>query len=218
VVLHSLSKAIGASGLAIAGAVTARRGIRVRVGPDELRDDFATHLKLLPGRDLGPALSPGSALAILSDLRTLRTRMDAWGRSTQAVAERLEALPAVARVWYPGLPSHPGHAVAARDFSLADGDAEGRPAARYGTLLAFTLKGGLPAARRMYDRLGLIFRATDLGRVKSIATIPSISTHQQQGEEGRAAADIDAGLIRLSVGGEHPDDVIADLAQAIDAH
>jgi cystathionine beta-lyase/cystathionine gamma-synthase len=106
--------------------------------------------------------------------------------------------------------------VAARDFRLADGDADGHEVARYGTLLAFSLKGGLPAARRAYDRLGLVFRATDLGRVKSVAVIPSISTHQQQGEEGRAVADIAPGLIRLSVGGEHPDDVIADLAQALE--
>ncbi len=215
-VIHSLSKAIGGSGLAIAGAVTARHDIPVRVGPDELRADFATHLKLLPGRDLGAALSPLSALVLLSDLRTLRTRMDRWSRSTHTVSEFLEAHPAVARVWYPGLASHPGHVVAARDFSLADGDADGRPAARYGSLLAFGLKGGLPAARRMYDRLELVFRATDLGRVKSVATIPSISTHQQQGDAGRATADIDPGLVRLSVGGEHPDDVIADLAQALE--
>jgi O-acetylhomoserine/O-acetylserine sulfhydrylase-like pyridoxal-dependent enzyme len=216
VVVHSLSKAIGASGLAIAGAVTARRDLPARVATDDLRADFATHLKLLPARDLGAALSPSSALALLSDLRTLRTRMDAWSRSTMAVAEFLEAHRAVERVWYPGLASHPGHAVAARDFSLADGDAEGRPAVRYGTLLAFTLRGGLPAARRMYDGLDLVFRATDLGRVKSIATIPSISTHQQQGETGRAIAEVDPGLIRMSVGGEHPADVIGDLAQALD--
>ena len=132
------------------------------------------------------------------------------------VARFLEAHPAVASVAYPGLASHPGHAVAARDFNLADGDAEGLPAARYGTLMAFTLAGGLPAARRAYDRFSLIFRATDLGRVKSVATIPSISTHQQQGEASRAVAQIAPGLIRLSVGGEHPDDVIADLAQALE--
>lgn len=215
VVVHSLSKAIGASGLAIAGAVTARHDIPARVGVDDLRADFATHLKLLPARDLGPALSPSSALALLSDLRTLRGRLDVWSRSTQAVAEFLEDHPAVARVWYPGLASHPGHSVAQRDFALADGDADGRPAKRYGTLLSFALRGGLPAARRMYDRLDLVFRATDLGRVKSVATIPSISTHQQQGETGRAIADVDAGLVRLSVGGEHRDDVIADLAQAL---
>jgi O-acetylhomoserine/O-acetylserine sulfhydrylase-like pyridoxal-dependent enzyme len=217
IVIHSLSKAIGSSGLAIAGAVTARREIALRVGPDDLRADFATHLKLLPARDLGASLSPASALSLLSDLRTLRTRMDAWSRSTMAVATYLEGHPAVERVWYPGLASHPGHAVAARDFSLADGDAEGNPAARYGTLLSFTLRAGLPAARRMYDALDIVFRATDLGRVKSVAAIPSISTHQQQGEAGRAIADVDAGLIRLSVGGEHPADIIADLEQALAA-
>jgi cystathionine beta-lyase/cystathionine gamma-synthase len=198
----------------------ARRDIPVRVGTDELRADFATQVKLLPSRDLGPALSPASALALISDLRTIRTRMDAWSRGAMTVARFLEAHPAVASVAYPGLETHAGHAIAARDFSLADGDADGdadgRPAVRYGTLMAFTLAGGLPAARRAYDRLELIFRATDLGRVKSVATIPSISTHQQQGEAGRAVADIAPGLIRLSVGGEHPDDVIADLAQALE--
>ena len=173
-------------------------------------------MKLLPARDLGPALSPVSALALVSDLRTLRTRMDAWSRGTMTVARFLEAHPAVASVAYPGLATHPGHAIAARDFDLADGDADGNPVARYGTLMAFTLRGGLPAARRAYDRLELVFRATDLGRVKSVATIPSISTHQQQGEAGRAVAQIAPGLIRLSVGGEHPDDVIADLAQALE--
>jgi O-acetylhomoserine/O-acetylserine sulfhydrylase-like pyridoxal-dependent enzyme len=217
IVLHSLSKAIGSSGLAIAGAVIARHDIPLRVGPDELRADFATQVKLLPSRDLGPALSPISALALISDLRTLRTRMDAWSRGTMKVARFLEAHPAVAHVSYPGLPSHPGHDLAARDFRLADGDADGHEVARYGTLLSFELRGGLPAARRAYDRLGLVFRATDLGRVKSVAVIPSISTHQQQGEEGRAVARIAPGLVRLSVGGEHPDDVIADLAQALEA-
>ncbi len=142
-------------------------------------------------------------------------RVKARGRRFDTIAVH-EAHPAVASVSYPGLASHPGHEIAARDFSLADGDADGNPVARYGTLLAFTLKGGLPAARRAFDRLGLVFRATDLGRVKSVATIPSVSTHQQQGEAGRAVARIEPGLIRFSVGGEHPDDLIADLAQALE--
>lgn len=73
----------------------------------------------------------------------------------------------------------------------------------------------MPAARAVLDRLGLIWRATDLGRIKSIATIPAISTHQQQGEDGRKLAGIPAGMIRLNVGGEHPADVIADLEQAL---
>ena len=215
VVIQSLSKAIGASGLAIAGAVIARRDIPLRVGTDAMRADFATDLKLLPARDLGPALAPSSALALLSDLRTVRTRMDAWSRSAMSVASFLDAHPAVSSVSYPGLREHPGHALAARDFRLADGDADGHETARYGTLMGFVLRGGLPSARRAFDRLELVFRATDLGRVKSVAVIPSISTHQQQGDAGRATAQIPPGLIRLSIGGEHPADIIDDLAQAL---
>ena len=216
IVVHSVSKSIAASGLAIAGAVVARRGIVSRWGPDELRDDFALHVKLLPMRDHGPALSPFNALMALTDLRTLRGRMDAWSRNAGRVAAFLEGHPAVERVHYPGLASDPGHRVAARDMWLADGaDGEGEPANRFGHLLAFTVRGGQPAARRVLDGLRLVRRATDLGRVKSVATIPSISTHQQQGEEGRAIADVPAGLIRLSVGAEHPGDVEDDLAAAL---
>ncbi len=215
IVVHSVSKSIAASGLAIAGAVVARHSIVSRFGPDALRDDFATYLKLLPMRDHGPAISPFNALMALTDLRTLRTRLDAWSRWTLRVAEFLEGHPAVGRVHYPGLPSHPGHALAASTMWLADGDQDGNPTNRYGHLLAFEVHGGLPAARRAFDHLTLVRRATDLGRVKSIATIPAISTHQQQGEEGRSLADIPANLIRLSVGGEHPQDVIDDLAAAL---
>jgi O-acetylhomoserine/O-acetylserine sulfhydrylase-like pyridoxal-dependent enzyme len=223
VVIHSLSKAIGGSGLAIAGAITARHDIPLRVATDDMRADFATHIKLLPLRDFGPSLSAASALSLISDLRTLRTRVDAWSRNTMRVARWLEERPAVESVSYPGLASHPGHTIAARDFRLADGVAvgdnegdAGPASARYGNLLAFTVRGGLPAARRAFDRLEIVFRATDLGKAKSVATIPSVSTHQQQGEEGRAIAQVDDGLIRLSVGGEHPDDIIADLAQALE--
>jgi cystathionine beta-lyase/cystathionine gamma-synthase len=83
--------------------------------------------------------------------------------------------------------------------------------------MSFRVKGGAVAARKMFDGLERIWRATDLGRVKSVATIPAISTHQQQGEEGRELADIPQNLIRLCVGGEHADDIIADLKQALDS-
>ncbi|HTT57753.1 MAG TPA: PLP-dependent transferase, partial [Opitutaceae bacterium] len=76
-------------------------------------------------------------------------------------------------------------------------------------------RGGHAAARAAFDALQRIWRATDLGRIKSVATIPAISTHQQQGSEGRKLARIPANLIRLCVGGEHPDDIIADLDQAL---
>jgi cystathionine beta-lyase/cystathionine gamma-synthase len=86
---------------------------------------------------------------------------------------------------------------------------------RYGHLMSFCVKGGAEAARRVFDRLQRIWRATDLGRVKSVATIPAISTHQQQGEAGRKLAHIPSNLIRLCVGGEHPDDILADIDQAL---
>ncbi len=215
VVVHSMSKAIAGSGLAIAGALVARHGIPSRVGEDAMREDFATWVKLLPFRDRGPAISPFTALMVLSDLRTLRERVDRWSRNALTVAAFLESHPAVEAVAYPGLPSHPGHDVARRDMWLVDGDDEGHPVNRFGHLMSFDVRGGAQAARRVFDRFRLVFRATDLGRVKSVATIPAISTHQQQGDEGRSLAGIPSNQIRLSVGGEHPDDVIADLDRAL---
>jgi O-acetylhomoserine/O-acetylserine sulfhydrylase-like pyridoxal-dependent enzyme len=215
VVVQSLSKAIGGSGLAIGGAVIARRDLPSKVGPPELREDFATHVKLLPFRDHGPALSPFNAAMILTDLRTLRGRVDRWSRGAAHVAAFLETHPRVEAVHYPGLASHPDHDLACRDLWLADGDDDGQPVNRFGSLLAFDVAGGPARARAVFDGLRLIRRATDLGRVKSIATIPAISTHQQQGEEGRALAGIPGHQIRLSVGGEDPRDVIADLERAL---
>jgi O-acetylhomoserine/O-acetylserine sulfhydrylase-like pyridoxal-dependent enzyme len=215
VAVHSLSKTMAGSGLVIAGALIARRGIPSRVGTDELLADFATHVKLLPFRDHGPAMSPFNALMTLSDVRTVRARIDQWSRGAMAVARFLEAHPKVECVQYPGLPSFAGHEIARRDLWLADGDEDGRPVNRYGSLLAFDVVGGQPAARRVFDALGLIWRATDLGRIKSVATIPAISTHQQQGEEGRRLACVPSHEIRLSIGGEHPNDLIADLERAL---
>jgi O-acetylhomoserine/O-acetylserine sulfhydrylase-like pyridoxal-dependent enzyme len=215
VVVQSLSKALGGSGMAIGGALVARKDLPSRVGSEELRADLASHVKLLPFRDHGPAMSPFNALVTLSDIRTVRGRIDHWSRGAMAVASFLAEHAKVERVSFPGLASFPGHEIARRDMWLVDGDERGRPVNRYGSLLAFDVRGGHEAARRVFDRFELIFRATDLGRIKSIATIPAISTHQQQGEEGRALAGIPSNQIRLSVGGEHPDDVIADLDRAL---
>lgn len=215
VVVQSLSKAIGGSGLSIGGAVIARRDLPSRTGPAELREDFATYVKLLPFRDHGPAMSPFNAAMILTDLRTLRGRVDRWSRGAARVAAFLEAHPRIDAVRYPGLATHPDHDLARRDLWLADGNDE-VPVNRYGSLLAFDVAGGASAARRVFDGLRLIRRATDLGRIKSIATIPAISTHQQQGEQGRALARIPDNQIRLSVGGEDPADVIADLERALE--
>jgi cystathionine beta-lyase/cystathionine gamma-synthase len=83
--------------------------------------------------------------------------------------------------------------------------------------MSFNVKGGAQAARDVFDKFNMIYRATDLGRVKTIATIPAISTHQQQGDEGRELASLPSNLIRLSVGMEHPADIINDLEQALKA-
>jgi O-acetylhomoserine/O-acetylserine sulfhydrylase-like pyridoxal-dependent enzyme len=215
IVVHSVSKCLAASGATIAGVVVSRRDIVSKVGPDALREDFATYVKLLPGRDHGPALAPASAASVLHDLRTLRGRVDQMSRSALRVAQFLDSHPGVDRAWYPGLPSHPGHAVASRQMQLVDAEPRDGSPERFGYLLGFEVAGGPLAARRVLDGLRLVFRATDLGRVKSVATIPAISTHQQQGEEGRSLGAVPAGLIRFSVGCEHPDDLIADLDQAL---
>ncbi len=210
IVVHSLSKAMSASGFAIAGAVIARRDIPSKVGSDEMRTDFATHVKLLPFRDHGPSLSPMNALLILNDLRTLRYRMDFYSQNTMKVAHFLENHSGVEQVFYPGLDSMPEHTLAKQYMRLVDSDDS-----RYSHLLSFTVRGGAQAARKVFDKLQIIWRGTDLGKYKSVATIPTISTHQQQGDTGRDLAAIPPHLIRLSVGAEHPDDLIDDLTQAL---
>ena len=216
IVVHSVSKSMACSGFAIAGALIARHDLPSRVGPDEMRADFATYVKLLPFRDHGPSISPFNALMALNDLRTLRTRMDCVSRTTQRVADFLVQHPAVEAVHYPGLASAAEHEVASHYMFLADGEDDyGQPVNRYGQLLSFTITDGPAAARHVFDNLQMIWRATDLGRIKSVATIPAISTHQQQGEAGRTLANVPGNLIRLSVGGEHPADILADLDQAL---
>jgi cystathionine beta-lyase/cystathionine gamma-synthase len=134
------------------------------------------------------------------------------------VALYLEKHPKISKVNYLGLENHPLHEVARRYLKLVDSEFDEhyrKPVNRYGHLMSFQMKGGIPAARNLLDGLKRIWRATDLGRIKSIITIPAISTHQQMGEESRSLAAIPADLVRLCVGGEHPDDLIADLDQSL---
>ncbi|MCP4305443.1 MAG: O-acetylhomoserine aminocarboxypropyltransferase/cysteine synthase [bacterium] len=216
IVVHSTTKSMTSSGFAIGGAVIAKHNITTHIGPDAMRENFAMYVKLLPFRDHGPGISPFNALMTISDLRTLRHRMDTVSNSSMKVARYLESLDSVDRVAYPGLESMPGHEIAARNMWLVDGaDDYGTDINRFGHLLAFEVKGGAVAARKVFDQFEMIWRATDLGRIKSVATIPAISTHQQQGDEGRDLAAVPSNLIRLNVGGEHPDDIIADLDRAL---
>ncbi|HVP40096.1 MAG TPA: PLP-dependent transferase [Candidatus Saccharimonadales bacterium] len=218
IVVQSSSKTLTSSGFGICGAVIARRKIVTNIPVDELREDFALYIKYLPNRDYGPNLHPMQAIMTLNDMRTLRSKMDLMSRSTQRVAEWLEHHPMVESVEYLGLPGHPLHALASRYMWLVDAEHDelyGKPVNRYGHLMSFCVKGGAERTRKVFDGLQRIWRATDLGRIKSVATIPAISTHQQQGEEGRKLAHIPPNMIRLCVGGEHPDDIIADLDQAL---
>jgi cystathionine beta-lyase/cystathionine gamma-synthase len=122
----------------------------------------------------------------------------------------------VEQVDFLGLPAHPLHGLASKYMELVDSEGPGgKPVNLYGHLMSFRVRGGAEETRKVFDRFRRIYRATDLGRIKSVATIPAISTHQQQGEEARRMADIPPNLIRLCVGGEHPDDVINDLDQAL---
>ncbi|MFH0880790.1 MAG: PLP-dependent transferase [Lentisphaerota bacterium] len=218
IVIHSVTKTMTASGFGVAGAVIARKNIVSKVPNDEMKADFATYIKLLPNRDIGWNISPFQAMMSLSDIRTLRTRIDVLSQNTEKVARFLAKHPKVAAVNYLGLEDHKLYGVASKYLWLVDAEHDlryGKPVNRYGHLMSFQVKGGAPAARAMFDGLQRVWRATDLGRIKSVATIPAISTHQQMGEECRSMACIPDNLIRLSVGGEHPDDIIKDLDQAL---
>ncbi len=217
IVVHSVSKSMSASGLSIAGAVVSRPGICCPHPRQEMRGDFAGFLKRGPQRDTGVILSPFNALQSLADLRSLRSRMQIMGRSAKRLAEVLAAHPAVAETFYPGLPGMPGHEIARRDMVLVDSDLEpGGQENCFGYLMSVRMRGGIPAARAFLDGLQIFWRANDLGRIKSTATIPSISTHSQLSEAEKKLGGIPGDLVRLSVGCEHEDDIVADAVQALD--
>jgi O-acetylhomoserine/O-acetylserine sulfhydrylase-like pyridoxal-dependent enzyme len=210
IVVHSLSKTAGAGGCAISGAVVARHHMVSRHLDDDVKADYGLWLKLWPFRDSGPSLSPAAAHAILGEVRTLRLKMEQMSRNTLAVARFLANHPRVERVDYLGLEDHPLHGLASRYMRVVD---DGTPS--FGHLMSFNVLGSGRDTRVFFDGLQRTWRATDLGRIKTVATIPAISTHQQQGEEGRELAGIPMNMVRLCVGAEHPDDTIADLDQAL---
>lgn len=210
IVIHSATKVMSSSGMGMAGAVIARQPIVCNIPNEELKADFALYLKRYPQRDQGGCLHPFQALMTLNDLRDLRHRVDLMSQNAMAVAQFLDAHPRVSEVSYLGLEKHPLHQVAKQYLKLVDTDEN-----RYTHLLAFRIKGGPDMTRKVFDRFRLIYRATDLGRIKTVATIPAISTHLLQGEECREMACIPPDLIRLSVGAEDPADIIADLDQAL---
>jgi len=218
IVVHSLTKSITSGGFAIGGALISRKPITTKVVNDHplFKASYAEYVKFLPYRDNGPASAPTNAIFALNDLRTLRSKMDVVSANCQKVAEWLQKHPKVYQVDFLGLPSFHLHEVAKKYMKLVDSDdGTGHEVNRYGHLMSFRVDGPPANARKVFDGFKMIYRATDLGRIKSVATIPAISTHQQQGEEARRMADVPPQLIRLCVGAEHPDDVIGDLEQAL---
>jgi O-acetylhomoserine/O-acetylserine sulfhydrylase-like pyridoxal-dependent enzyme len=222
IVIHSLTKSITSGGLAIGGALISRKPIITKLKNEEplFKESFAEYVKLLPFRDYGAAASPMNAIFALNDLRTLRSKMDLVSENSEKVAQFLSKHPRVYQVDYIGLASFEHHGLAKKYMNLVDSDdgtGKGNEINRYGHLLSFRVDGPPANARKVFDNFKLIIRATDLGRVKSVATIPAISTHQQQGEEARKMADIPPQMIRLCVGAESPEDIMVDLDQALNS-
>jgi cystathionine beta-lyase/cystathionine gamma-synthase len=155
-------------------------------------------------RSTGGNLDPAAAYDLLRGMKTLELRVLRQNDSALALARALEGHRAVARVHYPLLGSHPDHALARR---LLRGG---------GGVLSFSAKGGFEAICRVHDALRIVARASSLGGVESLASIPAISSHRHATEAELAAAGIDRGMMRLSVGLEDPEDLVADLAQALE--
>ena len=195
IVVQSATKSLTSSGFGVAGAVIARQGVTTNIDSEHIRNNFATYIKYLPNRDYGPNLHPMQAVMSLNDMRTLRTRMDQLSRNTMAVAEFLSHHPGIERVEYLGLPSHPLHELASKYMWLVDSEHDpqyGERVNRYGHLMAFCVKGGAEVTRKFFDGLQRIWRATDLGRIKSVATIPAISTHPAARRRGPQAGQYPA--------------------------
>ena len=158
IVIHSTTKSMTSTGFAIGGASSPVTGSSPHIGPEAMRENFAMYVKLLPFRDHGPGVSPFNALMTISDLRTLRHRMDFVSSSSMKVARYLESHDSVDRVAYPGLESMPGHEVASRNMWLVDGaDDYGTDVNRYGHLSCVRGQGrcgrGPQGVRRVRDDL-----------------------------------------------------------------
>jgi O-succinylhomoserine sulfhydrylase len=188
-VVHSATKFIDGQGRALGGAI---------VGPKEKIAEirfFARHT--------GPAISPFNAWLLSKSLETLAVRMERHAANALALARHFEGSPEVERVRYPFLPSHPQYELAVKQMSAGGG------------ILVLELRGGLERARRFLDSVELLSHSSNLGDARSIVTHPTSTTHSKLTEEERAQVGIAPGMVRISVGLEHPDDLVADIEQAL---
>ncbi|MFN3971846.1 MAG: O-succinylhomoserine sulfhydrylase [Gemmobacter sp.] len=192
VVVYSATKHIDGQGRALGGVVCGTR--------EWVRKTFEPYMK-----HTGGAMSPFTAWIMLNGMATLDLRCRAMAEGAAQVARALESHGKVARMIYPGLASHPQHGLAMAQMGSG------------GTMLAFDIAGGKEAAFRFMNALEIIKISNNLGDAKSIATHPATTTHQRLPQPQKDALGITPGLIRLSVGLEDPDDLIADLKRGLEA-
>lgn len=193
IVVHSATKYMGGHGDLVGGLAVGRA------------EDIG-EVRVIGMKDMtGAVMAPFNAMLVLRGLKTLKLRMERHCENAMEVANMLERHPAVSTVHYPGLESFPQHALARRQMP------------GYGGMIAFELKDGLEAGRAMMNRLQLIRRAVSLGDAESLIQHPASMTHSTYTAEERAAHGITEGLIRLSVGLEEVEDIIADLKEALKA-
>jgi O-succinylhomoserine sulfhydrylase len=188
-IVHSGTKWMDGQGRVLAGIV---------VGKAELIEKVRFFC-----RHTGPALSPFNAWVLSKSLETLAVRLDRHCANALALADFLETQPAIARVNYPFLPSHPQYELAKKQMRHGGG------------LVTFEMEGGANAAMQMLNRIQLCSLTSNLGDTRTILTHPSSTTHSKLSEEERRAVGITSGMIRISVGLENIEDIKADLAQAL---
>jgi O-succinylhomoserine sulfhydrylase len=189
IVIHSATKYMDGQGRVLGG---------IAVGRKDLMNEI-----YLFGRLTGPSISPFNSWMLSKSLETLAVRMDRHCENALFVAEALEKNPALENVSYPFLRSHPHHAIAKKQMKAGGG------------IITITVKGGYEAAKKFLDKLQMIKISPNLGDVRSIATHPASSTHCKLSEEERVAVGIVPGLIRVSVGLEHKEDILNDILQAL---
>ncbi len=190
IVMRSTTKYLSGHNQLIGGAVVTNR------------KDIFDEMKFIQ-KTIGAVPSPFDCWLNLLGLKTLHLRMERHAENAQKVAEYLEAHPKVERVIYPGLPSHPQHEIAKAQMS------------GYSGMISFELKGGIPAGKALMNGVELFGLAESLGAVETMITHPATMTHAEVPAEDRLARGLSDGLVRLSVGIEHVDDIIADLEQAL---
>ena len=190
-VIHSATKLIDGQGRVLGG---------VTVG----REDLIREIYLF-SRNTGPALSPFNAWVLSKSLETLAVRVEKHCENALKIASELENFDGVENVKYPFLKSHPKYEIAKKQMKLG------------GNIISFELKGGIEAGRNFINKLQLCSRSANLGDTRTIVTHPASTTHSKLEEEDRLKVGITDGLVRVSIGLEHPDDVLKDLKQAIHA-